>query len=281
MKYIHGFFLLILVGIIFFIAIPSPIDSAPYNPPLAPELTGVLAPNNELRKAELLGKGLMNGPEDVAVDNEGRIYGGALDGRILRILKNGHVETFAETQRHPLGLHFDDRGNLIVCDAWKGLLSIDPKGTVTTLTTEAEGVPFFLTNDPDIDAHGVIYFTDASSRFHQPEYKLDLMGARPYGRLLSYDPRTGQTEVLLRDLYFANGVALSEKEDFVLVNETYRYRTIRYWLQGEKAGAHEPFIDNLPGFPPMGSPQAEMGCFGSLFPPLATHSLISSILIRF
>ena len=38
-------------------------------------------------------------------------------------------------------------------------------------------------------------------------------------------------------------------EDFVLVNETYRYRIVRYWLKGPKAGTHDIFIDNLPGFP--------------------------------
>ena len=35
---------------------------------------------------------------------------------------------------------------------------------------------------------------------------------------MRYDPATGKVEVLLKDLYFGNGVALSAKEDFVLVN---------------------------------------------------------------
>jgi sugar lactone lactonase YvrE len=73
--------------------------------------------------------------------------------------------------------------------------------------------------------------------------------ARPHGRLLSYNPASGETKVLLKDLYFANGVALSANEDFVLVNETYRYRITRYWLSGDKAGTHDIFIDNLPGLP--------------------------------
>ncbi|MNN23334.1 Strictosidine synthase [compost metagenome] len=66
---------------------------------------------------------------------------------------------------------------------------------------------------------------------------------------MRFDPATGKTEVLLEDLYFANGVALSANEDFVLVNETYRYRITRYWLTGDKAGSHDIFIDNLPGLP--------------------------------
>nr|VFJ52384.1 MAG: gluconolactonase [Candidatus Kentron sp. FW] len=249
MKYIAIFLSSIIAGLLLLGLIPGPIDSVPYHPPPAPALTGVFAPNMALKEAERLAKGSMYGPEDVDVDSEGRIYGGTEDGKIVRILKDGTVETFAQTGGRPLGLHFDSQGNLIVCDAWKGLLSIDSRGTITTLSTQAEGVPFSFTNDLDIDAEGIIYFTDASHKFHRPEYILDFMEAKPYGRLLSYDPNTGKTRVLLRNLYFANGVALSEREDFVVVNETARYRIIRYWLKGEKAGTRELFMDNLPGFP--------------------------------
>ena len=66
---------------------------------------------------------------------------------------------------------------------------------------------------------------------------------------MSYNPVTNETRVLLDKLYFANGVALSQDEDFILVNETFRTRITRYWLRGEKAGTHEVFIDRLPGFP--------------------------------
>jgi sugar lactone lactonase YvrE len=66
---------------------------------------------------------------------------------------------------------------------------------------------------------------------------------------MAYNPATEKTKVILKNLYFANGVALSRQEDFVLINETPRYRTLRYWLKGPKAGTYDIFIDNLPGFP--------------------------------
>jgi len=53
----------------------------------------------------------------------------------------------------------------------------------------------------------------------------------------------------LQDLYFANSEALSQQEDFVLINEIYHYRIVQYWRKGPTAGTHEIFIDNLPGFP--------------------------------
>jgi len=234
---------LLILGFIVLLFIPSPIDALAFEPAEAPELTGVLMPNNQLTQATLLAKGKVQGPEEVAV------YGGTMDGKIIRILANGEVETFANPGGRVLGMKFDSLGNLIVCDAYKGLLSINTQGEISVLATEAEGLPFKFTDALDIASDGMIYFTDASHRYHQQEYLYDLLEARPNGRFLSYNPSTKETKVLLRDLYFANGVALSQQEDFVLINETYRYRITRYWLKGSKAGTSEIFIDNLPGFP--------------------------------
>ncbi|MFV3334903.1 SMP-30/gluconolactonase/LRE family protein [Pseudomonas sp. NY15437] len=250
MKKLLGLVVLLVVALAVYLALtPSPIDPLAWTPPKAPAMTGVLEPNDTLMKAELLAQGQIVGPEDTAVDSQGRVFAGLDDGRIVRIGADGKAETFAQTGGRPLGLAFDKSGNLIVADAWKGLLEINPQGKIRVLTDSADGIPFAFTDDLDIASDGRIYFSDASSRFHQPDYILDLLEARPHGRLLRYDPATGKTETLLKDLYFANGVALSQHEDFVLVNETYRYRITRYWLTGDKAGQHDVFIDNLPGLP--------------------------------
>lgn len=241
--------LLVVAAAAYFALVPSPIDPLPWQAPPAPALSGIMEPNDTLMKAQLLAKGNLQGPEDTAIDAQGRLYAGLQDGRIVQVLDDDSVETFVDTGGRPLGLDFDAHGNLIVADAFKGLLSIDPQRRITVLAQEAEGVPFAFTDDLDIASDGTIYFSDASSRFTQPDYLLDLLEARPHGRLLAYDPASRETRVLLSDLYFANGVALSKAEDFVLVNETYRYRITRYWLKGEKAGTHDVFIENLPGLP--------------------------------
>jgi sugar lactone lactonase YvrE len=238
----------VLVGVVILL-LPSRVKPLAYHPPRKPELTGALTPNSLLACAELLAQGKIQGPEDVAVDCQGRVYGGTQDGKVVRILPGGAIETFAQTHGRPLGMQFDAAGRLIVCDSYKGLLAIDPSGQISVLATEAQGVAFKFTDDLDIAADGTIYFSDASDTYPQPDYLFDLLEARPHGRLLRYNPATGQVAVLLKDLYFANGVALSQNEDFVLVNETYRYRIQRYWLKGPKAGTSELFIDNLPGFP--------------------------------
>ena len=249
MKKLLALLALVIVAVAAYLAVtPSPIEPLAWQPEPAPQMTGVLEPNDTLMKAELLAQGQIHGPEDTAVDAQGRVYAGLHDGRVIRIV-DGQVETFVSTGGRPLGMDFDAQGNLILADAYKGLLRIDPAGKISVLATEADGVPFAFTDDLDIASDGRIYFTDASSKFQQPDYLLDLLEGRPYGRLMVFDPASGKTEVLLKDLYFANGVALSQHEDFLLVNETYRYRIQRYWLKGDKAGTHDLFADNLPGMP--------------------------------
>ncbi len=229
---------------------PVPIDPAAYSPPEAPELTGVYEPNDYLSKIERLGSGAGVAPEDVAIDDDGNIYGGMEDGSIVKLSPDGQShETYAETGGRPLGLKFDKSKNLIVACGEKGLLSIDPKGEVTTLATEEGGTPFKNTEDLDIAKDGVIYFTDGSSKFNELEFYDELMEHRPNGRFMKYDPRTKETLLLIDGLHFANGVAISSDQSFVLICEMGMYRILRYWLTGENRGKHDVFIENLPGFP--------------------------------
>jgi sugar lactone lactonase YvrE len=235
----------------FYLLLPEArIYPAAWTPAAAPAYEGAYAPNDHLASIERLASGAGIGPEDVAVDNRGRIYAGMSDGRIVRTNPDGtEAEDFADTVGRPLGLDFDKAGNLIVADAYQGLLSITPDGTVRRLAREHGGRPFRLTDDVDVAPDGTIYLTDASDRFYLNDYVLDLLEHQPNGRLLSYDPRGDSVTAVLYPLYFANGVAVSPNGDYVLVVETGRYRVIRFWLKGPRRGERDIFIDNLPGFP--------------------------------
>lgn len=223
---------------------PARIDPVAWTPSEAMPLEGPLAPNDALRALRPLP---LAQAEDLAVDDQGRTYGGTVDGRILRLRPDGTVEEFARTGGRALGLDWHPDGRLIVADAFAGLLAVDPSGAVEVLATEAEGVPFRFTDDVDVAPDGRIYFTDASDTYGQPDYVFDLLEGRPHGRLMVYE--AGETRVLLRDLHFANGVAVAHDGSYVLVNETWRYRIDRYWLTGPRAGTSEPFVEGLPGYP--------------------------------
>lgn len=229
---------------------PVPIEPLAWRPPEAPRLEGALAPNSLLAATERHGEGVAIMPEAHAADGEGRIYHGLVDGRILRWTPDltAH-EVFADTGGRPLGMAFDREGSLIVADAVMGLLSIGVDGGVTTLADTHGGRPFRFTDDLDIADDGIIYFSDASDRFGFEDYVADLLEHGPNGRLLAYDPESGETRLLLDGLHFANGVAVGHNQEYVLVAETGKYRVLRYWLEGPEAGTASVFIDNLPAFP--------------------------------
>ena len=59
------------------------------------------------------------------------------------------------------------------------------------------------------------------------------------GRLLSYNPNTGITQVLAENIWQANGVAVSHDETFVVIASTPSMRLFRYWLKGSKVRISE------------------------------------------
>jgi sugar lactone lactonase YvrE len=242
--------LIVVVGLVYLLFAPVPITPAAWTPPAAPALSGQYAQNTRLSPVQKLSLGDGHKPEDVALDADGKIYAGFEDGRIVVLQPDGtQPRVFADTQGRPLGLIFDARGNLIVADAIKGLLSVNKSGEIKVLAVEADGEKFGSLNDLDVGADGTIYFTEASRKFPMSQFANDLLEHQPNGRLLALDPLSQKPRTLLRDLYFANGVAVSPDQSFVLVCETGEYRVRRVWLKGPQMGHADVFIDNLPGFP--------------------------------
>lgn len=240
--------LILGAGVLYLLLAPIPIDPAGWTPPEAPAAEGVYAPNDRLTAATIIAPDI-HAPEAIAIGADGMLYAGIHDGRVVRVDVNGEtVETIA-TGKEPLGLKFDNDGNLIVADASLGLLMIDPAGNMTTLIPAGEGEEFFYLNDLDIAADGTIYFSQASTKFVKTDYVLEVAEHRPYGSLWAYDPASGETTLLVDGLYFANSIALGPDDAYVMVAEVSLYRVMRYWLTGEQAGTFEPLIENLPGFP--------------------------------
>ena len=132
----------------------------------------------------------------------------------------------------PLGIRFDrDEKKLIVCDAYFGLLQVDPvSGEIKTLVSAKEGMsghPFGFTNDLVVSSENVVYFTDSSWKWNRRDNRYAVIEGAGQGRLMSYDLKTGEKSTLMSGLYFANGIELSPDEDFVVVCETSAARIIR------------------------------------------------------
>ncbi|XP_058742213.1 protein STRICTOSIDINE SYNTHASE-LIKE 2-like [Vicia villosa] len=214
------------------------------------------------------------GPESFAFDPHGEgPYTGVSNGRIIKW--NRHENrwlNFAVTSSHrvdecggpykehskienicgrPLGLCFNiASGQLYVADAYIGLVVIEPNGgTARKLISHAADYQHLaFPNGLDIDQHsGAVYFTTSSSKYERRNYVSLILSGDKSGRLIKYEPKTEQLTVLLNNLTFPNGVALSKDGNYILIAETTNCRILRYWLKSPKAGTLEVFA-NLPGF---------------------------------
>jgi sugar lactone lactonase YvrE len=225
------------------------LHTSTWRPPRDGGLRGPFATNTSLADLDILPVP-GSGPEDVAVNASGDIFTGTSEGYLLRISRDGsRIDRIAQTGGRPLGIEVHPEGWLVVCDAHRGLLRVDPAtGDIDNLVTAVDGVPMRFTNNCAIASDGTIYFSDSSQQFGIDHFKADILAHTRSGRLLRRDP-DGSVQVVLDGLAFANGVALAEDESFVLVAETGAYRVTRLELTGDAAGRRSIIIDNLPGLP--------------------------------
>jgi len=195
--------------------------------PPRPALDGPLAVNNLIADAEIVGETELEGAEDVAVGMDGHLYTGTADGAVSEDV-------------------------MIAAVAGLGVMAVNTTtGESWVLTDRLDGNLIFFPDEVAVAADGTIYFTEAST-VYMPGFPNDFLDGRPNGRLLRYEPSTGTTDVVADGLYFANGVDVAADESSVLVAESFRFRITRVWLDGEQAGATEPFgpplvngVDNI------------------------------------
>jgi len=243
---------------------PVPVRPVSVLVPAAPGYTGVHAANQRLAGLQVIDLGAEEGPEHVAFGPDGKLYAAVGSGKLLRMNADGSAQqVFAGTGGRVLGFAFDAAGNLIAADAYKGLLEIAPDGRLRVLADKVGGDPIRYANSVVVARNGLVYFTDSSTRFSPADLGgtfaasiLDIIEQSATGRVLEYDPARGTTRVVARGLSFANGIALSEDEQWLFVAETGRYRVWRIAVGAAELDlARGPstqarvLLDNLPGYP--------------------------------
>lgn len=243
--------------VLYLLAWPVAVDPVAWNAPEDRGLTGVFAPNDWLQNVEAIDLGLHEGPEDAARGPDGFLYASSHGGIILKISPaDGGVTDFARTGGRPLGIEFDRDGSLLVANAYLGLQRVSPDGEVELLLAEIDGRPLVYADDVAVAADGTVYFSEASTKFGAAEARgtldaslLDILEHGGHGLIVAWEPASGEARILLEGLDFANGVAISDDQQYLLIAETGAYRILKHWLAGPRAGETEVLIDNLPGFP--------------------------------
>lgn len=246
---------LFAAAILYLLLWPVPIDPVAWQAPQDRGYVDPFAANNLLGAARGIDLGEFHGPEDATVGRDGHLYVTVDGGAIIRI-RNRQVEAFSAPGGRPLGIETDRDGSLLVANAIDGLQRIAVDGSSTTILDEVNGAPLVNANNLAIGPQGIIYFSRSSSKFTTDGFGgsyqaslLDILEHGGHGSVVSFDPATGKTAILMTGLNYANGVAISQDGDFLLVAETGHYRILKYWLRGDKRGSSDVLIDNLPGFP--------------------------------
>lgn len=129
---------------------PPPVDALPDFP--SAELTIVPMPGDA--------------PEDVVVGPDGTLWTGLVDGRIVRVSPDSSVDVVADTGGRPLGLHVARDGRVLVCDSYRGLMSLDPgTGALDVLVPDIDGRPLrFCSNVTETADGTALVFAETQGR---------------------------------------------------------------------------------------------------------------------
>ncbi len=249
--------LLVFIAALYLLLWPVPVAPLSWRAPADEGLTGAFSENALLASASGIDLGHHAGPEDAALGRDGHIYATTENGAVLRILPGGrNVRVFADVGGRPLGIERYGDDAFVVANPFAGLQRIDADGSVSTLLSEIDGQPIGYANDVAVAGDGRIFLSNASAKFGAAEFGgtleaslLDILEHGGNGIVIEYQPASGKARVLLDGLNFANGVAISDDQQFLLVAETGGYRILKHWLEGPDAGTTKVLIDNLPGFP--------------------------------
>lgn len=228
-------------------------------PSTAADSGTAFAVNDKLRDVTAIGLGRIEAPEDVILDRHDNLYAGSRHGDIMKFFPPDYerMELYAHIGGQPLGMAFDKDDNLYVCIGGMGLYRITPDRKVEKATDETnrslrsvnDDSRLRLADDLDIADDGRVFFSEATVRYEMHEWPIDGLEARGNGRIVCYDPKTGTTKTLIRDLKFPNGICVSGEGQSILFAETFGCTVKRYWFDGPKAGQIDVVMDNLPGYP--------------------------------
>jgi hypothetical protein len=214
-----------------------------------PPLDGALSPNDRLDASVPIGDPVP-GLDDVITAKDGSVYVSA-GNKVLKLSGDGLVDRglVAEFDGDAGGLAIHPDGRLLVCVAGRGLAALDPKDPKPRWLESADGRSFAGLTAVSAAPDGRIFMVEGSTGRPPDQWRHDLMEKRSNGRLVVCGPELGNARVLLHDLPYPNGLAVSADGKQLWLTESWAHRLSRFALNADGIGPREVVASNLPAYP--------------------------------
>ena len=169
-----------------------------------------------------IGKGIFR-PEGVMALDDGTILASDAQGQCARIRRNGETGFFGSVGGTPNGICVDKEGNCIIANIGNGQVqSLSPDGNHKVLMTEADGRSITAPNFPFVDSKDRLWVSNSTDR----ETGEALLNPAPDGCIVMIE--NGSARIVAKDIYFANGIAVDQEEEYFYVAETTKKDVLRF-----------------------------------------------------
>jgi SMP-30/Gluconolactonase/LRE-like region len=230
-----------------------------------PPLDGAFSPNDRLDACAPIGDPIP-GLDDVVAAKDGSVYIAA-GRKVFKLAGNGLVDRslVAEFEGDASGLAIHPDGRLLVCVAGRGLAALDPRRPNPRWLESADGHNFAGLTSVTAAPDGRIFVVEGSTGRAPNQWRHDLMEKRSNGRLVVCGPDLDKAQVLLSDLPYPYGVAVSADGKWLWLTEAWAHRLSRFALRDNGVGPREVIAPNLPGYPARLHLDAHGGFFLGVF----------------
>ena len=199
----------------------------------------------DISEIKSIGTGIVR-PEGVMALDDGSLYTADSKGRCAKITRNGETTFWGTLGGTPNGICIDAEGNCIVANIGNGQVqSLSPDGRHEVLLTEVDGNKMPTPNFPYVDSRGRLWVSNST----QIDLQESLKNPTPDGCVVLIED--GKARVVADGLYFANGLTLDSKEEYLYVAESTRMDVLRYRIRADGS------LGNPETFGP--SPLTELG----------------------
>ena len=159
-------------------------------------------------------------------------------GRVTQVSATGDGNSTIATTGRPNGLARSRDGSIWVCETLTpSIIRMQMSGETEIRLTEVEGVPLIWPNDLCFDQKGVLYITDSGVlvRDFLDERGAPVPNCRELpcnGKVIRFDPSSGESRILDEGYQFANGVAFGP-DGMLYANETMTGNVYRYVVRDD------------------------------------------------